>query len=294
MNVAVVDIGANTVRLLVASRNARGLHTVHEERGQVGLGEDIEELGAISKRKLARAARFAARYTALARELGVSSVDVAITSPGRQAANAGALVAAIQSEAKVAARVLSSEEEGRLAYQGAVARLGSHPESLLVCDVGGGSTQLVFGTAEDGPVWLRSVDLGSLRLTRRLLADDPPDRRAIAAAEVEVGARFAGVTPPLPRIALAAGGTARALRKLSGREELDAHALGTALKKACKRPSKRLAAELGLHPRRARTLAAGTLILMEVQRRLGVSLRVARGGLREGYALARLDLLEVA
>jgi len=294
VNVAVIDIGANTVRLLVASRNARGLHTVHEERGQVGLGEDIEELGAISDRKVAKAAGFAARYAALARELGASSIEIAITSPGRQAANAGALVAAVRSEASVPVRVLSSEEEGRLAYQGAVARLGSHPESLVVCDVGGGSTQLVFGTAAEGPVWLRSVDLGSLRLKSRLLAGDPPDRRAVAAAQIEVAARFAGVTPPLPRMALAVGGTARALRKLSGSEELDAHALAGALKRTRKRPSRRLAGEFGLHPRRARTLAAGTLILMEVQRRLGVPLRAAAGGLREGYVLTRLERLEAA
>ena len=68
-------------------------------------------------------------------------------------------------------RVLSADEEGRLAYQGAVAAAASLPETVAVCDVGGGSTELVVGTPTGGPTWWRSIDLGCVRLTERFLVE---------------------------------------------------------------------------------------------------------------------------
>ena len=79
-------------------------------------------------------------------------------------------------------RVLSADEEGRLAYQGAVAAAASLPETVAVCDVGGGSTELVVGTPTGGPTWWRSIDLGCVRLTERFLVDDPPGKVAMARA----------------------------------------------------------------------------------------------------------------
>ena len=94
-----------------------------------------------------------------------------------------------------------------------------------------------------------------------------------------------GFAPPLPQAALAAGGTARALRKLVGRE-LDAEELDAALRIICKLPAAKVASTFGLHERRARTLAAGVVIVSCLQARLGVPLEVSRAGLREGAALA--------
>jgi exopolyphosphatase/pppGpp-phosphohydrolase len=94
-----------------------------------------------------------------------------------------------------------------------------------------------------------------------------------------------GFAPPLPQAALAAGGTARALRKLVGRE-LDAEELDAALRIICKHPAAKVARAFGLHERRARTLAAGVVIVASLQARLGVPLEVSRAGLREGAALA--------
>jgi exopolyphosphatase/pppGpp-phosphohydrolase len=113
---------------------------------------------------------------------------------------------------------------------------------------------------------------------------------ALAAARAEVERHLEGLTPPLPQAALAAGGTARALRKLVGRT-LGADDLDAALDILGKRSSARVAKTFGLHEHRARTLPAGAVILAAVRQRLFVPLSVSRAGLREGAALARLDEL---
>jgi exopolyphosphatase/guanosine-5'-triphosphate,3'-diphosphate pyrophosphatase len=288
MNVGIVDVGSNTVRLLVARRQGGGLVPLQEAREHLFLGEDVERDGKLSAERIAQAAGCAGAYARVARRLGARSVEVIVTAPGRQSSNAGKLVQELSGATGVPVRVLSADEEGRLAFAGAVASTWSLPSSIAVLDVGGGSTEAVVGTVEGGPAWTRSLDIGAVRLTRRFLGDDPPGRRALAAARDEVERHLAAFAPPLPQAALAAGGTARALRKLVGRE-LEAEDLDAALRIICKRPAAKLARTFGLHERRARTLAAGVVILSCLQARLGVPLEVARGGLREGAALALVD-----
>ena len=290
MRVGVVDVGSNTVRLLVATRGAGSVEAVHEQRALLGLGEEIERFGRISDLKLADTADRARCYTRRARELGCVSIDVIVTAPGRQAENAQALLGSLERATGLVARVLSPEEEGRLAYEGAIAQAKSLPARVAVCDVGGGSTELVVGSPgwpAAGPGFCRSLDIGSLRLTRRFLDRDPPGKKAVAAARAEVREHFEGLGAPSADAALATGGSARSLRRLAGRR-LGEGELAAAVKTVAKRTSSQLARELGLDPQRARTLLAGALILAETQRRLGVPLEVAPGGLRAGAALQLL------
>lgn len=289
MRVGIIDIGSNTVRLLVASRGERGVVAVREERAASGLALDIERTGAISKGKLRDTVELTRSLAQVAAEEGAERLQVLVAAPGRQAENGGELIAALAA-AGTGAHVhgLSAEEEGRFAFHGAVAALPCLPASIAVCDVGGGSTQLVFGTPLEGPVWFRSLDIGSRRLAQRCFAHDPPRPDEVAAAEAEVEHCFTGLAPPLPRAALATGGTARALRRLVGRT-LSARALAQARKRVAGRSSLELAASYGLEPWRAETLAAGAIALAEAQRRLSVPLVVARAGLREGAALELLD-----
>ncbi|MDQ3669325.1 MAG: hypothetical protein M3377_03440 [Actinomycetota bacterium] len=293
MRVAIIDVGSNTVRLLVADRSSAKLTPVHEARTFLGLGEEVELLGRIRAERLARVAACAASYARAARELGALAVEVIVTAPGRQSQNADDLVAALATATGARTRVLSAEEEGRLAYEGAVAALPSIPASVAVCDVGGGSTELVVGTARGGPAWARSVDLGSLRLTRRFLAEDPPGKKALAVARDEVRRSLDGMAAPIPILALATGGTARAVAKLVSLP-LGGSELTYAVRRLAKRSSGEIAKRYGIDPARARTLAAGAVILAEVQERVGVPFDVARGGLREGAALAALEELAAA
>jgi exopolyphosphatase / guanosine-5'-triphosphate,3'-diphosphate pyrophosphatase len=294
MRVAVIDIGSNTARLLVAERGWDEVAPVHEERALLVLGEEIERFGRLSELKLAETAERARQYARTARELGCSSIELIVTAPGRQSENADALVAALERATCVPARVLTPEDEGRLAFEGALTRSRRREGSIAVVDVGGGSTEIVVGTGSGGPAVCSSVELGSLRLARRHLEGDPPGRKAVARARREVVRQLGGIDLPRVETALATGGSARALRRLAGCRRVGEGDLAHAVRIASGKTSVELCRELGLDQIRARTLLAGTLILAEAQRRLAVPLEVARGGLREGAAFAQLSELAAA
>jgi exopolyphosphatase/guanosine-5'-triphosphate,3'-diphosphate pyrophosphatase len=294
MRVGVVDVGSNTVRLLVAEPRDGVLTEVRAEKAYVGLAAEIMRRGEIGKGKLDEAGEVARRFARIARKCRVAHLESIVTAPGRQAPNADALVQALARATGAPVRVLSAEEEGILAWEGAVAAAdGPIDGAVAVCDVGGGSSELVVGTPPDEPVWARSVDVGALRLQAGYLPDDPPTEESVEAAIAAVAEAFAGITPPLPRVALAAGGTARAVGRIVGRT-LEEEDLALVVRLLRKRPSAKIAKTWSLDPARARTLIAGTLVLAEIQRRVGVPLTVARAGLREGAALALVAELAAA
>ena len=288
MNVAVIDVGSYTVRLLVGRRDGYGLEPLREARAAVGLGAEIEREGCISGSKLDETARRVRAYSRSARKLGAETIQVIVTAPGRQSANAGELLSTLRDAAGVEPQILSSLEEGRLAFAGAVADATVAAESIAVVDIGGGSTEIVVGTRSEGPAWVKSFDVGALRLTSRMPDKDPLSRSALKTAKKDVQSLLDGFSPPLPQAALATGGTARALRKLVG-PDLGPEELAAALAILEKRPSARIARTFGIDRERARTLPAGAIILAAVQERLGVSVGVARSGLREGALLALLE-----
>ena len=285
MAVGVIDVGSSSVRLLVAVIDRGTVASVCEERARLALGDDVERLGRISAVKLGDVARTARSFALIAREHRVDQLEVLVTAPGRQSANSQQLVDELVQATGALARVISAEEEGRLAYEGAVAGLPVLPRMLAVCDVGGGSTEAVVGMPDRGPVWLRSFDVGAVRLTSRYLATNPPARTALAEAARAVDTALAGAVPPLCERALATGGTPRALRRIVG-ETLGADELDDALETLLERPARAIAAAFGIDRRRAGLLPAGTLILRALQRRLVVPLEVSQLGLREGAALA--------
>ena len=142
-----------------------------------------------------------------------------MTSPGRQAANGERADRAARGRAaRSARRLLSAQEEGRLAFLGArlgtrAARRGGSSRSATSAAAPRRSRS---GTRRDGLAWVRSIDIGSMRLTSRLLDDDPPGDAAVARARVEVDRLLEGLLPPAPETALAVGGSARALRSIVG------------------------------------------------------------------------------
>jgi exopolyphosphatase/guanosine-5'-triphosphate,3'-diphosphate pyrophosphatase len=284
VRVAVVDVGANTLRLLVAVPDGRSVAAVHQEKEQLGLGEEVERYGYISDLKCAEAVDAARAQTRRARQLGCERIEILVTSPGRQSANSDEFADALARGTGVPVRILSSEEEGALAWDGAVAALDEPPESVAVCDVGGGSAQVVVGATASGPAWVRSVDLGSLRLTTRLLSDDPPSAAAVAEARAAAADAFAAVVPPVAQLGLAAGGTARALRRVA--DGLDADGLEQAIEVLAATKRSKISKRWDVPPARAATLLAGTILFAEAQRRLGIPLELASGGVREGSVLA--------
>jgi exopolyphosphatase / guanosine-5'-triphosphate,3'-diphosphate pyrophosphatase len=287
MRVGVLDVGSNTARLLVADvGHDRNVVAVATESVHLGLGAEIAESGTLRAKTIVTTAAVCRRYAKRARGLGATRAEIIVTAPGRQGAAASSFVARLSDETRLPVRILSADEEGELAYRGAVSRLDRASRGLVgVVDVGGGSTEIVVGRAPAGPSWIGSVDLGSLRLTRLALPGDPPSKRQLAAARELVSEALATLRPPEPAVALAAGGSARALAKLVGRR-LDPETVEPAISLLARRPARKVARASGIGLPRAGTLLAGALILGEVSRSLERSLVLARGGLREGAALA--------
>jgi exopolyphosphatase / guanosine-5'-triphosphate,3'-diphosphate pyrophosphatase len=288
VNVCVIDVGSHTVRTLLACRDSDRIRPVLQEKAVIGLGAEVERLGHLSDKKIDEAASLVGEFARIARKAGAAHVETLVTAPGRQSANGDVLVHALIEASGAPVRVLTPDEEGRLAFSGAVHGMELEGESVGVCDVGGGSTEIVVGSRSGEPAWVRSVDVGALRLTGRLLDRDPPSPKELALARLTVEQDFASLTPPLPKVGLAAGGTARALRKLVG-DELGPSELQAAIGILREQRSSRVAKAHGIDRGRARTLIAGAFILEAVQCRLNVPLRVSRAGLREGAVLAMLD-----
>jgi exopolyphosphatase/guanosine-5'-triphosphate,3'-diphosphate pyrophosphatase len=187
-------------------------------------------------------------------------------------------VSALRRAAKHPVRVLETEEEGRLAYAGAVATSDVElPSAIAVCDVGGASTEIAVGAPGRAPDWVASVDLGSVRLTAR--AETLDDMRR------EVAFAFADVEPPQVGLALTVGGSARATRRLVGPWLGDVE-LGEALRLLETRQPSEIVRGFGVDRNRVRILPAGVVILAQVRELLGVTLHVCSGGIREGAVLA--------
>lgn len=287
MRVAVIDVGSNTARLLVADVGGSdgSVVSVAEERTFLRLGAEIERTGMLGKKKIAAAADVCGAYARRASELGAERSTVIVTAPGRQGTSAAALADALRRATSLPVRLLSAEDEGRLAYDGAIAVAKSELRGVVaVVDVGGGSTEIAVGAPPLGATWVRSADLGSLRLTRAHLHHDPASKRELAAATDAVRRSFERMQPPASDIALAVGGSARAIAKILG-PRFAADDLDEAVAMLSRRPPGKVARAFGIGAERAATVLAGALLLTGASQVLGRSLELGRGGLREGAAL---------
>ena len=277
---ACVDIGSNTTRLLVAEATEAGLRQVAAERRFVHL-----RLGDSDPARAPALAAVVGAQAARARALGAETLRVVATAALRSAPDREALAAAAERAAGVPVEVLSPEEEGHLAFAGVIGSLDRPPMGPMgVADIGGGSSELVVGTARDGVSWIASVDVGSGILADRHLHSDPPTPQELAAAGADAAAALAGIEPPPCEHAFAVGGSATSLRLLVG-DEISQASLDVALAALAGLPAKVVTERYGLHAERVRLLPAGLLLLRAAAAALDRPLHVARGGLREGVLL---------
>lgn len=290
MRCACIDIGSNTTRLLVAERGTGDavLRDVAADRAFTRLGTGRGPDGTIARERIAAVARVVTGQAEQARAAGAVTLRAVATAAVRGAPNAAELCGAVLAASGVVVEVISPEEEAHLAFAGAVGSLRAPPgarDRVGVVDVGGGSTELVCGTVAAGVGWLRSFPIGSGTLTERHVRGSCPTPAELAALRADAAAAFAGLEPPAAGAAYAVGGSATSLGRLTG-GQLHPASLSRALDALCSGPADAVAEHLGLHPDRVRMLPAGIIVLGEAARALGMPLRVAAGGLREGVVLA--------
>jgi exopolyphosphatase / guanosine-5'-triphosphate,3'-diphosphate pyrophosphatase len=282
---ACIDIGSNTTRLLVAEADEGSLREVLSQRTFTRL-RGYE--GPIPDEKVNEVAETVASQVRLAHECGAEDIRTVATAAIRGAANRDELCEAVRAASGVEVAVLSGDDEARLAFLGATRTLRHAPDGVVaVVDVGGGSSEIVCGTVDDGVEWSASFRVGSGFLADNYVRSDPPSAAELEAIKAHVAGVFEGLEPPAAGAAYAVGGSATSLRRLIG-AVLDHETLGRGIRVLSEEPAADVARRFELHPERVRVLPAGMLLLDAASTLLGVPLRIAGGGLREGVILERM------
>jgi exopolyphosphatase/guanosine-5'-triphosphate,3'-diphosphate pyrophosphatase len=286
---AAIDIGSNTTRVLVAEPVEGQLKKVMEQRAYTRINKAIDGDGVIEADKVREVSELVATQVRLARELGAETIRAVATAAVRDAVNGEQAARQIGERAGVPIDILSDEEEGRLSFLGATKGLGHPVEGRIgVVDVGGGSTEVIVGTAAGGVEKVRSWRVGSGVLADELLASDPPSAAEVRKVRDRVEDIFDGVEIEHPAQAVAVGGSATSLRRLVG-AVLEYETLERGIRVLCGDPASDVARRFELDPQRVRILTTGVLLLEKVSELLGQPLQIGKGGLREGVILDLLN-----
>lgn len=305
MIAAVIDIGTNSVKLYIAQRAADGtteelVHITTNTR----LGEGVDSTRVISDEAAARTVEAIADNVRIAEETGATDLRIVGTSALRDAANQEAFTDHIQRELGASLEVLSEEDECRYSYL-AVALdplLGSFKGTQVVADVGGGSSELVFGRGTN-LIGGRSVKIGAVRLTERYLTDNPPTKKGLRDAAIEAVSLLseAVITHEISRV-VGVGGSAVNLARML--KEVDANTIeGVHATSITQSDMQRMVSALagatledryeitGLEPERADIILGGAIILSAVMTVTSApELIVSTRGLRHGILYEMLGI----
>ena len=307
MRLGVLDVGSNTVHLLVVDAH-RGAHPdpVRSHKTPLRLAELLQDdgsLGASGTRVLVEAVAGARQA---AEEEHVEDLVAFATSAVRDAADSAAVLAAVREQAGVELVVLPGEDEARMTFLAVRRWFGWSAGRLLCLDIGGGSLEIAAGRDEEPDVAL-SLPLGAGRLTRDRLPGDPPAPRDVEGLREHVGAQLAEVVPRLlsvgpPDRAVATSKTLRSLARLDGAapyakgplvpRELTRDGLGGIVERLAGMTAAERAELPGVSASRALQLLAGAVVAHEAMLAFGLErVSVCPWALREGVILRRLDWL---
>jgi exopolyphosphatase / guanosine-5'-triphosphate,3'-diphosphate pyrophosphatase len=301
---ASVDVGTNTVKMLVADLSADGATPVFEQGVTVRLGEGMQASGMrIREAAMRRALDALAEFTAQAQALGVQDTAAVGTAALRDAVNREEFLHRAEERCGLQIAVIPGEEEARLSYLAVRRdRRWRHSSHLLVIDIGGGSTEIIQGEPGTDRIAARtSVNLGAVKLTESLLRSDPPAITQLAAAQQQAAEQFAKValTPSEAKARIiGVGGTFTTLGAIDLGGKVDAETLhGHVLTlESVEEQIARFAARTieerkmipGLDPARADIILGGAILLSQALARLGSpAVEVSTRGLRWGVLYDR-------
>ena len=298
--VAVVDIGTNSTRLLVADVDRGRVQEVERHTRVTRLGRGVDLSGQLSSEAIESVCETVREYVDVYRSLGAERVSAIATSAVRDASNGGAFVAELRERFALSARTLDGEEEARLTYLGATST-GPSADNALVIDIGGGSTELVVGNGRE-VAFHTSLQAGVVRHTERHLPSDPPSAAELEdlAADVRrlLDEAAAGRPEAGPDLGIAVAGTPTSLAAVD--LELDPYdpdrvhghrlslpSIQRMLSRLASVPLDERRLLTGLHPDRAPTIVAGVVVLVEVMRAFGLDeIEVSEHDILWGAAIA--------
>ena len=302
---AVIDVGTNSIKLLVADVAGRDVQPVHEESRQTRLGRGFYETQRLQPEAIMRTAEAVAEFARTAQENKATSIRVIATSAVRDAVNPGDLTSAVELASGLKIEIVSGEQEAELVFQGVTTGLESAQAPLLLLDVGGGSTEFILGQGERKH-FAHSFPIGTVRLMEKFPHSDPPTRSEFTAchdwiksflkSEVrpkiepalchEAGSKFGEIQ------LVGAGGTASILARIESkldrydRARIEATRLGLEQVKAHRKnlwslPLAERKEVVGLPKLHADVILTGVLIYEAVMEKFGFKqLRVSTRGLR--------------
>jgi len=299
--VAVVDLGTNSTRLLVAEVRGGEVRELDRRTTVTRLGQGVEATGRLADEAIGRVLEALGAYREAIDRLGAQTVVAVATSAMRDAENGPAFRDEIHERFGIDARTISGDEEARLTFLGVGSGRDPGPHTLVI-DIGGGSTEYVTGRAGSEPDFHVSTRMGSVRFSERHLHADPPEHDELTllgddargVLEVDVpGEVRAGVEH-----GIAVAGTATTLAAIDQEldpydpEKVDGYRVNVA---ACERIVAQLAAlplaerrrVTGLHPDRAPTIVAGAVIMLESMRAFDLDeIEVSESDILHGAAIA--------
>ena len=288
MRVAAIDCGTNSIRLLIADIDGNNFREVVRDMEIVRLGQGVDETGQFHPDAIARTLAAVDKFAAEIAKRGVEKIRFCATSATRDATNRHLFVDGVRERLGIELEVISGDEEAALSFAGAIKDLDPSNGPFLVVDIGGGSTEFVFGTSTVEAA--RSVNIGCVRMTERHFASDPATPEQIEAARSDIQAAIAQAAEVVPitkaKTLVAVAGTATTvaaaaldlpeydryaihLSRISAQQTHDAATMF-----ATSTREQRLA--LGyMHPGRVDVIAAGSLVLSEIMKATGASEFVA-------------------
>jgi exopolyphosphatase/pppGpp-phosphohydrolase len=295
---AAIDIGSNTIHLVVARCTPYDLEIVEDEQELVRIGESVTATGEISAEKTKAAIATLKRYKALARKHKARPILVVATEAIRQASNSAAFLEQVFSKTKLTVNLISGTAEAALTFFGSTYEVYKEPHppaQIGVMDLGGGSMELV--TAKNMHItWRTSLPIGSGWLHDRYLAANPPTYDDVTVAETFLQTYFRGLhLKPRPTVLIVTGGSANSLLFLA-RNAFNLDVNHTHISRQdlirCQGllislPAEEIAQRFEQPLARARILLAGALIIQTVMSRLHINeIHVSSHGIREGVLLA--------
>jgi exopolyphosphatase/guanosine-5'-triphosphate,3'-diphosphate pyrophosphatase len=295
--VAVIDVGTNSTRLLVADVDG-GVAPLERRSTVTRLGRGVDLSGRLATEAIEDVCAAIGGYVGILRELEAETVEVIATSAVRDADNGSAFIAELRERFALSARVLDGEEEARLTYLGATSEaLPSEP--TLVVDIGGGSTELIVGNGSEIS-FHDSLQAGVVRHSERCISSDPPTAEELEALATDVRGLIqdsvgAGVEA---RRGIAVAGTPTSLAAVAMELEpydpsrvhdhvLALPSIQVILSRLASLPLAERVEVPGLHPDRAPTIVAGIVILIETMRAFDLEeITVSEHDILYGTALA--------
>ena len=288
MRVAAIDCGTNSIRLLIADIDGNNFREVVRDMEIVRLGEGVDETGQFHPDAIVRTLAAVDKFAAEIAKRGVEKIRFCATSATRDATNRHLFVDGVRDRLGIELEVISGDEEAALSFAGAIKDLDPSNGPFLVVDIGGGSTEFVFGTSTVEAA--RSVNIGCVRMTERHFASDPATAQQIELARTDIQAAIAQAAAVVPitkaKTLVAVAGTATTvsaaaldlpeydryaihLSRISAQQTHDAAAMF-----ATSTREQRLA--LGyMHPGRVDVISAGSIVLSEIMKATGASEFVA-------------------